>query len=240
MSDMQPDHEEVKELVAAYVLGALPEEEMPFVRAHILSCDECMAVADGYTEVVTKLALTADPVDLPDGFEDRVLASAGRGDETATSVPAERNRWVRVAGLGAAAAVVAAGVLGYSLIDTRRELDEARSDISGYQDVLSDVLHNGDAGLELAGAGAVGRMIPSGDGSVFVLAGLHRAPENHTYQLWLLDGDEPVSAGIFDVSNGVALLRSEHSPAGFSGAAVTIEPRGGSPAPTTEPILSTT
>ena len=43
---MNGSHEEMRELVAAYVLGAVPAEEAPFIRAHISTCDECMAEAE--------------------------------------------------------------------------------------------------------------------------------------------------------------------------------------------------
>ena len=66
--------------------------------------------------------------------------------------------------------------------------------------------------MTLRGDG-VAAMVPTREGSVFVAEGLADPPDGHTYQLWLLEGTQPVSAGTFDV---------------------------GSPEPTTDPVVQTT
>ena len=53
-------HAEIKELIPAYVLGAVPPEEIPSIRAHILSCDECIAEADRFAETASSLALSVE------------------------------------------------------------------------------------------------------------------------------------------------------------------------------------
>lgn len=231
MARMEMSHDEVRELIAPYVLGSLPPEEVSFVRAHILSCDECMAEADSYSDVAASLALSVEPASLSPGFSDRVL-DAARGSEVAATEPPRRGRWAfrPLTALVGTAVVLVIGMLSFSLTQTRTQL-------SDYQDVVSALLHS-EGGFDLTGNGAVGRVVPAGDGSVFVVAGMRKAPDNHTYQLWLIDGGEPVSAGIFDVEAGVALLENEHSLEGFQAAAVTIEPAGGSSEPTTDPILT--
>lgn len=249
MSRMELSHEEVKGLIAPYVLGALPADEVTFVRAHILSCDECMTDADALSESASKLALTAEPVALSDGFLERVMALAsGSEPESVTEVTplAPRRRrpspWAVLAGAAALliVAVLSASVftLRSDLNSTESQLAETRSRISEYERVVSAVLHS-DGGMELAGSGAVGRMVPTGDGSVFVVAGMQQAPKNHTYQLWVIEDGLPISAGLFDAQGGVALLNSDLSLDGVEAVAVTIEPDGGSKGPTTEPIMST-
>lgn len=239
MSRMELGHEEVKELIASYVLDAVPAEEVPWIRAHILSCDECMAEADNYAEVVADLGLAADPVPLPKGFEDRVMALATQ-EGPATEAPVvqlpKRTRWIGTA-LGTAAAVVIA-FLTFSLFDTRSELNDERTRSQELQQAVTSILHSSDEGMELRGDGAVARMIPSNGGSVLALTGLREAPANHDYQLWLIRDGEPVSAGVFDISDGVALIESDHSLEGFEAAAITIEPDGGSPGPTTDPVMT--
>lgn len=236
MGRMELSHDEVKELIAPYVLGAISPEEAPFVRAHILSCDECMAEADSYSDVAAKMALSVDPVPLPDGFADRVVAAA-----TGTSAPTIAQRrgagWSRpfrlrlVPVLSGVAAVVAIAVLAVSLVQTRNKL-------ATYETAISSVLHS-DQGIELGGGGAVARLVPSSGGVFFVAAGMQEAPDNHTYELWLIEDGAPVSAGTFSVEDGVALLKSDLDLEGVEGAAVTIEPAGGSPdgTPSTDPIM---
>lgn len=243
---MELSHDEVRELIAPYVLGALPADEVSFVRAHILSCDACMAEADTMSEAASKLALSAEPVPPPGDFTARVMASATgtpqEDDATVAQLPGKRRSpWTALVATAAALVIVVLSASVFTLkgdLDTARDqLAASRSELTLYERVVSAVLHS-DGGMELAGSGAVGRMVPSGEGGVFVVAGMHEAPKNHTYQLWVIDGGQPISAGLFDARNGVALLDVDVSLKGADGVAVTIEPDGGSDGPTTDPIMS--
>lgn len=233
MAKMSSNHDETKDLIAPYVLGALDPDEVSAVRAHILSCEECMREADSFAQVTSDMALAVDPVDLPPGFTDSVLAAAS---PSAEEVPvAKKRRGIRTLPIfGMAAALIATAILSVSLIQTKQKLND-------YEQLVTAVLHS-EGGMELTGSGAVARMVPANGGSVFVVTGMREAPDNHTYELWLIDGETPVSAGTFDVSGGIALLESDHSIEGFDGAAVTIEPSGGAPGgrPTTDPIMTAT
>lgn len=68
--------------------------------------------------------------------------------------------------------------------------------------------------------------------------GLAPEPPGRDYQVWFLVGDRPTSGGCFNVQNGRAIVSMpERAPAGTTGVAVTVEPKGGSPRPTGEMIL---
>ena len=89
---MDMSHDELKSLIAPYVLGAVSPEETEYVRAHIVACDECMAEADSYSTVASSLALSVDEEPLPDGFIDGVMArvreeSKGSAAPTAVRSP---------------------------------------------------------------------------------------------------------------------------------------------------------
>jgi anti-sigma-K factor RskA len=224
-------HDELRELIAPYVLGAVEDEERSIVRAHILTCDECMRAADEYSEVTSWLESEVEPVEVPAGFAQRVIGSATAGPETTVSadiVPLRRPpRWQWFA---VAAMIAAIAVLSLSLFDTR-------SDLRFQERVVSALVR--EDGMTLDGAtGAVGRMVPTSDGGIFVASGLQEAPDDHTYQLWVIREDGPTSAGVFDVDHGVVALDVESSLEGAEAVAVTVEPGGGSPEPTSEPILS--
>jgi anti-sigma-K factor RskA len=223
-------HDELKELIAAYALGAVPPEEIRVIRAHILSCEECMAEADGYVDATGALALAVDPVELPAGFEERVLAAVREDRRAPVPEGRRRRRWSRGPVLAAAALAVALfAVLTAGLLD-------ARSDLSQHDEVLAALLHGG--GIEVEGSGAAGRIVPTPEGGVFAVAGLPNAPEEHIYQLWLIRDGEPESAGTFDVREGFSILETDLSPEGADAVAVTLEPGDGSIQPTTDPILS--
>ena len=227
---MNQSHEEMRELVAAYVLGAVPPEEGPFIRAHISTCDECMAEADRYSEIAASLALAVDSEPLPKDFADRVLAAAteNRPEQTPARKPS-RFRLSLPALAGGLAVLLAFAVMTTALIQTNGDLRRADK-------ALTALVHS-EGVLELQGAGAVARVVPTASETYLIVAGLQEAPANHTYQLWFMDGTTPISAGVFDVSGGLAIVEVDRSIEGFDGAAVTIEPAGGSTEPTSTPIM---
>ena len=231
---MKRSHDEIQEMIAAYALGALSAEEISVIRAHILSCDECMAEADRHAEAAAALALTSEPVPLSGGFTEKVLETARSSQEPSEAVPVirkPRRRWVPVA----AASVIALFGLGAVMWSLR----DARSDLSRTERALIAVLHSGDAGFELGGtSGVAARVVPTSEGAYLVAVGLREAPANHDYQLWLMSDGRPVSAGVFDADDGLAVIETSADLSQFEGAAVSIEPEGGSTQPTSDPILT--
>ena len=226
---MNLTHDELRTLIAPYVLGALTADELRVVRAHILSCDECMIEADGYARDASSLLLTVDPAPVPEGFEDRVFARVTDERAVPSTAPRRKRRW-SLAAVMSVVLLIATVALGVALLDTRNDLAESER-------VLAAVV--GTEGLELTGTnGAVAKMVPTDDGSVFVASGLPEPPEGRTYQLWLMRGDEVTSGGTFDSSDGFARVEVPRSVEQFERAAVTVEPAGGSEEPTSEPVMA--
>jgi anti-sigma-K factor RskA len=221
-------HDELKALIAPYVLGAVPVEEEEEIRAHLLSCEECMSEADEYSAATANLALAADPKPLPEGFAANVIALVR---EDAIPLPAERpaRRWFSLPAFGIAALLIVAAVLSGILVNVMGDLREERR--------ITAALLRADA-IRLQGRGAAAAVVQEDGGALFVARDLPRAPGDDIYQLWFLGGDEPVSAGTFEASEGRVVLRIDLSFEGVGGAAVTVEPPGGSEQPTTEPVLS--
>jgi anti-sigma-K factor RskA len=69
--------------------------------------------------------------------------------------------------------------------------------------------------------------------------GLTPCQQGRSYQLWFVPADgEPVSAGTFDVGDGVRVeLSSDTMPHATRAVTITLEPAGGSPAPTGPAVL---
>lgn len=223
-------HDELKALIAPYVLGAVPLEEEEEIRAHLLSCEECMREADEYSAASANLALAAEPKPLPDGFADNVIALVK--EETPTAPAAAKRparRWFSLPAFGIAAVLVVAAVLSGVLVNVMGDLREERR--------ITAALLRGDA-IRLEGEGAAAAVVQETGGALFVARDLPRAPGDDIYQLWFLGGEQPVSAGTFEASEGRVVLRTGLSLEGVSGAAVTVEPPGGSDQPTSDPVLS--
>lgn len=159
--------------------------------------------------------------------------AASRAVEPAASALARpgRRRWFALA---ASVAVVAA--VGLSALTIGRLLDRPDAVVA-----LEQIAQAEDGQVlegELPGGGAIEMHWSHSVGEVVVLA--DEAPaldEGRQYELWLVRGEEPIPAGVFD--GGVdepLLLDGELAPGDV--VAVTIEQEGGSPTgvPTTEPI----
>ena len=230
---MAMNHDLVQESLGAYALGAMPADELAQIRAHILECEACMRDADALAEAASSFGITAGSVPLPSGFNQRVLEQVRADRPTAASPalrPARRSqrRWsVVLAGMVAAVVTV---IAVSTAIATRSDLDRAET-------ILAAVLHG--EGFDLRGpSGAVGKLTSSGSSSLFAATGMQPAPKDHDYQLWLLRDGEPVSAGTFDIDDGIGIIEADLSLEGFDGAAVTIERDGGADRPTGDAVLS--
>lgn len=232
---MERRHEEYEDRVAAYVLGAIPPDELAEVADHISSCPICMEEARAHSAVLKEIELTVEPVPVPTGFADDVVAKAHRKEEAPANAPESAGAQVlpfrrRVAaGALAAAAAVVVGVLGAGYLDVRSDLERSRQVIGAL---------TADRGLPLSGTrGAKGQMVPTRNGALFVAARLPEPPDGRTYQLWALRNDKPLSLGTFDVEEGEAVVRIENPVEGFDAMAVTVEPAGGSEKPSTDPVM---
>ncbi|NKE63960.1 anti-sigma factor, partial [Lentzea sp. PSKA42] len=149
-------------------------------------------------------------------------------------VPRARG-WGRAGGLLAAACLVAVTFVAVQNTQSDRDqLDRLSSQYGRFSDLLSTP----DARLVSATGtnGATGTAVVSAsrDELLFLSRDLPAPPGDRVYQLWLIDADGPHPAGLL-TSPSTPLLAG-----GVSGAqkvALTVEPQGGSPSPTTEPVV---
>jgi anti-sigma-K factor RskA len=239
---MDRSHEELKDLVAPYAVGAVPADEVNVIRTHLKGCDECTADLESIRAAVDDLAFVVEPVPLPPGFSERVMAKIAAESPPEALGARSRRRFSFSLGpaLAAAALLLATTVMAALFLDARSDLADSKR--------LSAALWRAKADITLAGEGrASGKMLTtSGGGMVFVSRGLAEAEEGRDYQLWLMRGPcadvadpacEKISAGTFEVTGGVAIIRSPDSLEGVTRAAVTVERAGGAPQPTTNPVL---
>lgn len=158
----------------------------------------------------------------------------------------------------AAAATVAALAFGISnrqlservevtndrLADLQAAVEEADLEVAQRDSLLASLLGPDvrTASLAATGSEPSARLFwNASTGDVVVTAfGLPPAPEGRTYQLWGIgEGADPVSLGTFQTSaDGTAVVRA-FAPvdARFEVSAMTEEPVGGSPQPTSTPFL---
>lgn len=220
------NHAGWNEDLAVYALGALEPGRAAELERHLEGCDRCRAQLRWLTPAVQALPESVERVEPPPALRARLMAEVEA--EAAVSAPAAgrrqaRFRWpsLRPALAFAALALVVAAVLGYA--------------IGG---------DSGDGGGESTIAagqapGVTATMVDEGDGGTLRLANVHQLPDGKVLEAWVLrDGEvEAVPALFVPDHEGRA---STQLPAmnGVEEVMVTAEPKGGSEAPTGEPLIA--
>jgi anti-sigma-K factor RskA len=91
------------------------------------------------------------------------------------------------------------------------------------------------------GAFYIGNDATGNNDGVLVVSNLQPLAPNQTYQFWLLPADgPPVSAGlipVLDVTTGTLTVKIPAQNSNFANVGLSIEPSGGSPAPTGDIVL---
>lgn len=76
--------------------------------------------------------------------------------------------------------------------------------------------------------------------AVLVVSGLQQLEAGNIYEFWLIQGDMPVAAGLFEVNEeGRAILQVSHAvtPEAYDAIGVSIEPQAGSVLPTGDIVM---
>jgi anti-sigma-K factor RskA len=106
---------------------------------------------------------------------------------------------------------------------------------------LTDVLAAPDAvTVSVTHDEVLGRVVasPTRGEAVFIAQGWEPAPHEHTYVLWLITPDGAAPAGLFDPDDhGRATRVMTGDVARATAVGITIEPEGGSPVPSDEPMM---
>jgi anti-sigma-K factor RskA len=234
-------HSEMDELYELYVLGVLEPEEATEIDGHVeIECSHCLDSIRKALTTTSALAELAEPINAPPEVRRRMMAALQPARET--------RRWVWLAQALAVASICLLAAVVWSngrLASTRTRLER----VAGERDQLRtavEILSRIDTRTIQFGpsnAGAHGRVLVNPKGG-FVVVGseLPQIAEDRTFELWLVpaNGKPPVPAGVFRTERAgpfVHVSQQPVDPATIAAVAVSVEPRGGSPAPTTKPFL---
>ncbi|MFJ3901677.1 anti-sigma factor [Streptomyces sp. NPDC090025] len=245
-------------LAAAYALGALDDSERAQFAAHLESCEACRQEAAEFAATTARLAAAvaqappaaakAHVMAAVDGVRQLPPRVTSRGPGSGPASPAASGKAAAVGGilrrravpLALAASVAAAVLGGVAVWQTQHGDDLARraEQAEGQLDAVSAVLAAPDARTVhgKAANGALTTVVASDrqNRAVFTAAGLPAPGAGKTYQLWLDHDGTMLPAGLIE-HDGTVLLAGDPADAGAVG--LTLEPAGGSPRPTTDPLL---
>lgn len=239
MSTPEPD---VHALAGAYALDALPDDEARFFEDHLTFCAACRDEVAGLRATASRLGATVAER-APQGLRHRLLAEIDVTRQARVLDPTSprelrRNPLHRLLGVAAAVMVIvtiALGALVAHLSSRVGELEQRSAQVYrvlAAADVRSVTLEGPDAPT-------VSMAVSEQEGqAVLITEKLPRLGDDQVYELWLVGPDGPRPAGLFrpdEHRQVVHVLAAELS--GVQAVAVTIEPRGGSPSPTSDPLL---
>ena len=229
------DPTSVHELTAAYALDALDEQDEREYEQHLRTCARCREELASLQEAAQSLAFGVPPAAPPPLLRERILHDARA--ERSNVVPLRPRVPSRL--LSAAAAVAACAALGLGLWATslsRSLTDErqARDRQSELVAILSD-----PAARRVPVSGANGALVVSSAGeAALVLTRLAPAPEDKTYEAWVIAGGTPRPAGLFEGSDARTAVRLTRPVPPGATVAVTVERDGGVDSPTGDPLFT--
>ena len=255
---------EFDELAGAFALGALPAAESSACEEHLATCEVGHPGLAELLEVASLLPFAADEVEPPVRLLDNLIAAAlaERPDRQAGEPPASaaippavaampadggaapvpiatarrRRAWASPGIWAAAALLLIAIGLGAWNVSLRRSLDDKTNDADRQARALA-ALTSGKQVVPLTGqsSGQIA-LVENPDGSAsLVLRNVPPAPPGKVYEAWFIRDGKPVGAGLFS-ANGEIVVPLQGSPLGAQLVAVTVEPTGGSPQPTSDII----
>ncbi len=241
-------HAEMDELYELFVLGALDREEAAEIEKHLEdNCTYCTARVREASILAAAFAGLADIVQPPENLRKRVLNSITPQRAPAiVPEPKKQGSWLGgMLALGAAcvALTVFCLWLGSQTDSLQNRLAAAQHERDQLESALKTLSQSETRTVQFGRANQPqGRVfINRARGFVFTASRLPRIGPDRTFELWYVPPTgAPRRAGLFrSDANGdtVQISNTAINPATTNAVAVSVEPDGGSPAPTTTPII---
>jgi anti-sigma-K factor RskA len=234
------DHERFDELKDAYVLGALLERERRELEEYLAAHPGRQSEIDELGSVAGLLALSPQEQDPPPRLRRNIMSVV---EAEARRPAASRRAWL--AGIGellrlrnlalGAAVLLLIGLFSWNMV-LQGEVQNLQGQVENRQENPVSRM------VALEGTGAAQEvqaevMILEEDRAVLMVENMPPAPEDRTYQVWVIEGDDPQPSALFEPREQPVAAVVEDPLNEADAIAVTVEPEGGSPQPTTDPML---
>lgn len=238
------------ELKEAYVLGALPDDERRFFEEYLSAHPEYQAEVDELSGLAGLLALSTNEMEPSPQLRRNLMSvveSEARHTRSASQRETRRSPFAWLSGvftgqrfaLGAAALAVV-GLLSWNLV-LQAEVNDLEGEVAKSENARPQPA--GSETIKLRGSAAtqdasVELVRLEDQRTVLVAQNLPPIEKGKTYQLWVIDGDVPKPSSTFKTGENLISTPVKSSLEGADTVAITIEPAGGSQAPTTTPMMS--
>lgn len=214
----------------AYALGIAEDPERGEIGEHLSrNCPVCVpGVATAMGTVSAMSGAVAD-VEPPKRLRRRVISMVQ---------PETKRAWTTIAIPWAIAAILAIALISVALPGRRENANTAK--LEQALSILNDPSAK-DVTFGVTGKPSRGRVVVSpARGVVFIAANLPLIQSGKTFELWVIPSSgKPIPAGTFEGERDATAVYVRAGPfeANAAAVAVTVEPAGGSPQPTTTPFI---
>jgi anti-sigma-K factor RskA len=248
-------HEQLADDLALYALGTLEGDDWVAVEAHLRDCPACQSELDRLRGDVALLAFSAAGARPPARSRERLLSNLAKEARRAPVRPAQKRAWWTALQWATAAAVLSVffflirqndalrqrvNRLESGSASQQQQLVQARQLITALSVPDADhfVLVAGQAPPQPQGRAVY--LAKSGT-LVFLASNMLALPPEKTYELWLIPvSGAPIPAGVFrpNAEGSGSVVGPPLAP-GIQAKtfAITVEPKEGSQAPTSQPIM---
>jgi Anti-sigma-K factor rskA, C-terminal len=239
------NHDRIEELLTARVLGGIDDADAATLEAEMAThgdCEECRRLDRELAETASRLAFALEPVAVGGGMADRILASgravapiapgAGGGSSPAGSrdeVSERRRSRGSYTFVGVAAGIALVALVAATILRPGGRTTEVAA-----QPAQTIVRFQGDAGGQLAMA-----YTPGESGVIFWGSDLPDPGADQVYEIWMIQGETPVSGGCLTPAPGGNLAAFVDANVGTTELmAVTVEPATCPDTPSGDPVLT--
>jgi hypothetical protein len=258
--DPTVSHDALIELLGAFAVDAVEPAEAAAIQAHLAVCPRCRDEVAHHQQTAALLANRGG--EAPPGVWDAIAARIEAPSRStsgfpglpppASDEPAVPRRLRPPVARPAAMLAVAAAVAAITLLGVQvRHLDHRLNQVTAASAgqpltaaARNALLDPSAQRITLTGVGpgptpgAAVVVQPSGAAFLFN-RGLPALPPGQTYQLWAMIDGQPISVGVLGTYPATVAFHLDTA-AATRAFAVTVEPAGGSVAPTRVPVASTT
>jgi anti-sigma-K factor RskA len=259
------DLRQIQDLLPFYALDALNEEERELVEKYLAEHPEARQQVEEMSRTTSALPYGVAPVEptrqTKDALMARVTADAREREPVSTPARPSQQRSQRVSPfenffrtfslVTTAIAILWVVLLNVQVARLQGELSTLNARLEEQANSLRQIIDNMPQSNPMITVSLEGTEVqpqvqgqllvdPNSQSAVLIVTGLSRLEPGKTYQVWLIDGGAPVSAGLLTVNEegqGVFIVTSEEAIGSFKSLGISIEPAGGSPQPTGEIVV---
>lgn len=230
------NHDEIRDLLPAYAVGAVDPEERAVVEAHLATCAACRAELKSYEALAEDMLYAVPPTAAPPRLEARLRAAIRQEKESGSRREAF---YRRVLPLAAGIALLLGANLYWAVQvrELRSQLQVQATALAALAEAPAVTLVGDVAAPEAKG---VLYMRPDAHVALLHVYNLPPLPSDKAYQVWLIHDGKRDSAALFQVQGQrelVVLIQAPRPFREYDAIGITIEPAGGSPGPTGPRVL---